>query len=82
MRIGESREWVWATPDPTTGRCPAGFGENSWGCFKRKATFGESISISEHKAVWLGIFGLALSAGIMIAMGFHKPVERHRRTRR
>lgn len=26
------------------------------------------------KGVWLGIAGLALSAGLMVAMGFAKPV--------
>lgn len=81
MNIGESREWVWATPDPLTGTCPTGFGESSWGCFKRKATFGESISVGSN-AVWLGVAGLVLSAGIMIAMGFHKPVRRYARSTR
>jgi hypothetical protein len=80
MNIGESREWTWATPDPLTGSCPHGFGTSSWGCFKRKATFGEAIS--ENKGVWLGVAGLLLSAGIMIAMGFHKPVRRYARSTR
>jgi len=38
--------------------------------------------IEERKGVLLGVMGLLLSAGIMIAMGFHKPVRRRARTRR
>lgn len=80
MNIGESREWVWSAPDLRTGRCPSGFGESSWGCFRRK-TLGEGV-LAGRNGVWLGVAGLVLSAGIMIAMGFHKPVRRHSRATR
>jgi hypothetical protein len=81
MIYGESNEWIWATPDPLTGHCPPGFGYNSWGCSKRKTSLGASDP-TPSKGIWLGVAGLVLSAGIMIAMGFHKPVRRPARTRR
>jgi hypothetical protein len=34
--------------------------------------FGEADASTGSKAIWLGIAGLALSATLMIAMGFHK----------
>ena len=81
MIYAESSKWIWATPDPGTGQCPVGFGHNSWGCSKRK-TLGESTPISERQGVWLGVAGLLLSAGIMVAMGFHKPMQRRSHARR
>lgn len=81
MIYGKSSEWIWATPDPYTGVCPPGFGYNSWGCAKRN-TFGDALTIDRNGGVILGVAGLLLSAGIMIAMGFHKPVPRRSRYRR
>lgn len=75
---GESKEWIWATPGPLG--CPPGFQLNSWGCSFRKS--GLADAEGSGKGVWLGVAGLLLSAGIMIAMGFHKPPTPVRRRRR
>jgi len=80
MIYGKSSEWIWATPDPYTGYCPPGFGYSSWGCSRRN-TLGDADTAS-RPGVLIGIAGLVLSAGIMIAMGFHKPVPRRSRYRR
>lgn len=82
MIYGESNEWIWATPDPRTGYCPPGFGHNSWGCAKRKALGDAVEGSSRGPGVLLGVAGLLLSAGIMIALGFHKPPPRRSRARR
>jgi hypothetical protein len=37
---------------------------------------------ASKRGVWLGIAGLVLSAGIMIAMGFHKPAPVRQPARR
>lgn len=86
MIYARSNEWTWATPDPVTGGCPPGFSYSSWGC-SRRTSLGQATSTpaavtpSRGPAVMLGVAGLLLSAGIMIAMGFHKPAAPRRRRR-
>lgn len=68
----------WVAPGPYG--CPPGFAMTDWGCACRKPALGESGSMSRN-AAWVGVIGLGLAATIMIAMGFHKPVQPVRRRR-
>jgi hypothetical protein len=60
--------------------CPPGLVLTNWGCERPAPTLGETTTRSRN-AVWVGVIGLGLAATIMIAMGFHKPVQPVRRRR-
>lgn len=70
--------WV---PGATATQCPPGFSVSTAGCVKRRTALGASTSLAENPGTWLGIGGLLLSVGLMIAMGFHKPPHQTSRRR-
>lgn len=51
------------------------------GCTCHRPQLGDETSTSK-KAAWIGAIGLGLSAALMVAIGFHKPVPRPIRHRR